>query len=490
MAIYRCEVKNISRGKGRSCVAAAAYRSASKLEDERQQMTHSYDRKQGVEHAEIVAPDGAPSWALDRQSLWNSADAAEKRKDARTAKEVLVALPRELTLAQQIELVRDFARAEFAAKGLVADFSIHAPDALDGEKQPHAHIMLTTRALDGEGFAKGKDKGLDQPDGIEAIRERWATHANRALERAGLGERVDHRSLEHQRTEALATGDDLRAAVLDRPPEPKIGPVAMQMIRTGRADQAHAFRDVRGLRQRRMELHQLAGQVIDMAKAARDLVQQQAQRLAALGGRLESAMQAAKERFNAALTAPPEPTQAEADKATAGEWGRLFEARASAMQADGERQMAAAFKAYQSHREQADTCRKAAYALEQPRGLKALFPSANAAYKAEYQRLNGQADISYKESDKANSKYIDLRKKYERINYSSPQQKYSNFVTNEVTEQIKKENPDLAKRMEGVRERQEVQRMKEAEQRRAQALESFQQQRDRSRDRGRGGRGL
>lgn len=490
MAIYRCEVKNISRGQGRSCVAAAAYRSASELEDERQQMTHDYARKGGVEHAEIVAPDDAPSWALDRQSLWNRIDAAEKRKDARTAKEVLVALPRELTLAQQVELVRDFARTEFAAKGLVADFAIHAPDALDGEKQPHAHIMIATRALDGDGFAKGKDKSLDQPEGIESIRERWATHANRALERAGLGERIDHRSLERQRADALAKGDDVAALTLDRQPEPKIGPVAMQMVRAGRADQAHAFQDVQGVRQERTRVQQIASQVIDMAKAGRALVQQQAQRLAALGGRLDAAMQAAKERVSAALTAPTEP-QAETDKATAGEWGRLFEARASAMQADGERQMTAASKAYQSYREQADTCRKAAYALEQPRGLKALFPSANAAYKAEYQRLNEQANIFYKESDKANSEYFDLRKKYDKINYSNPQQKYSNFVTNEVTEQIKKENPDLAKRMEGVRERQEVQRRKEIEQRRAQTMERLQQQRQRERgDRGRGGRGL
>lgn len=259
MAIYRCEVKNISRGQGRSCVAAAAYRSASELEDERQQLTHDYARKGGVEHAEIVAPDDAPSWALDRQSLWNRADAAEKRKDARTAKEVLVALPRELTLAQQVELVRDFARTEFTAKGLVADFSIHAPDALDGGKQPHAHILIATRALEADGFAKGKDKSLDQPDGIEAIRERWATHTNRALEQAQRVERVDHRSLAAQRTDALARGDEIEAIRLDRAPEPKIGPVAAAMVRTGRGDEAHAWRDAwevrrdRGWRDRLVE---------------------------------------------------------------------------------------------------------------------------------------------------------------------------------------------------------------------------------------------
>lgn len=251
VAIYRCEVKNISRGQGRSCVAAAAYRSASELQDERQQLTHDYARKTGVEHAEIVAPDGAPSWALDRQSLWNRIDAAEKRKDARTAKEVLVALPRELTLAQQVELVRDFARTEFASKGLVADVSIHAPDALDGGKQPHAHILIATRALEADGFAKGKDKSLDQPQGIEAIRERWATHANHSLERAGLEQRLDHRSLEKQRIAALQRGDEIEAIRLDRAPEPKIGPVAAAMVRTGRSEEAHAWRDASEVRKDR-----------------------------------------------------------------------------------------------------------------------------------------------------------------------------------------------------------------------------------------------
>lgn len=251
MAIYRCEVKNISRGQGRSCVAAAAYRSGSELADERQQMTHSYTRKQGVEHTEIVAPTDAPSWALDRQSLWNRVDEAEKRKDARTAKEVLVALPREMSLPQQIELVRDFAQTEFSSKGLIADIAIHAPDALDGTKQPHAHVMVTTRALDGDGFAKGKDKSLDQPDGIEAIRERWASHANHSLERAGLEQRVDHRSLEKQRIAALQRGDEIEAIRLDRAPEPKIGPVAAAMVRTGRGEEAHAWADVWAVRKDR-----------------------------------------------------------------------------------------------------------------------------------------------------------------------------------------------------------------------------------------------
>lgn len=282
MAIYRCEVKNISRGQGRSCVAAAAYRHAEHLRDERQQMDHSYVQKEGVEHSEIVAPENAQAWTLDREKLWNTADAAEKRKDARTAKEVLVALPRELNTEQQAALVRDFAREEFASKGLVADFAIHAPDARDGEKQPHAHIMLTTRALEGDGFAKGKDYSLDKPPGIEAIRERWAQHCNRALERAHVSERVDHRSLADQRKAALEVSRDparpepervqaaQKAIVLNRRPEPKIGPVAQQMDRQGRGEKAHSLRDAMQARSERSVLQRLSrhwGQVRQLSQA-------------------------------------------------------------------------------------------------------------------------------------------------------------------------------------------------------------------------------
>lgn len=256
MAIYRLEVKAISRGQGRSCVAAAAYRHGCLLNDERQQITHDYSRKQAVEYSEIIAPENAPSWVLNREQLWNRADAAEKRKDALTAREILLTLPRELTAEQNVELVRNFCR-QFTARGIVADIAIHAPDTLPDHEtgqvheQRHAHVMLTDRALDGDGFAGRKDRTLAGPEGVEAVRASWADHANGALERAGLGERLDHRSLERQRTAAVQRGDEIEAARLDRPPEPKIGPMAAAMIRSGRADAAHAWRDVREVRRER-----------------------------------------------------------------------------------------------------------------------------------------------------------------------------------------------------------------------------------------------
>ncbi len=263
MAIYRLEVKAISRGQGRSVVAAAAYRHAMKLQDERQQLTHSYDQKDDVLHSEIIAPADAPDWAYDRQQLWNHVDAAEKRRDAMTAREILLSLPRELGREQQIELVRNFVQDNFTSRGLVADVAIHEPSALDGNRQPHAHVMSSDRPLDQDGFASKKDRTLNQPENIDALRKSWANHVNTAMERENLEERVDHRSLVKQRQTMLMVVADntkspqmreeagLLAKALDRQPEPKIGPVALQMAKTGRAEQAHAYQDAMQARQER-----------------------------------------------------------------------------------------------------------------------------------------------------------------------------------------------------------------------------------------------
>ena len=312
MAIYRCEAKTISRGQGRSCVAAAAYRHAEKLHDERQELTHSYERKEGVEHSEIITPENAPEWTKDRETLWNHIDAAEKRKDAMTAREVLVALPRELNHKQRVEAVRSFVREEFTSRGIVADVAIHEPSARDGEKQPHAHIMVSDRALDPSqpnGLSAKKDRTLSQAEGIEAMRERWGQHCNQALERAQVPLRVNHRSLADQRqAEQVVAADRTRpqpereaaaqkAFLLDRPPEPKIGPVAQQMDRQGRGEQAHALRDALAVRQDRAMLErvmeqwrQVKDQVRELAQAIAERARQAVERLVpspALAGGLD-----------------------------------------------------------------------------------------------------------------------------------------------------------------------------------------------------------
>lgn len=256
-AHYRLEAKTISRGQGRSCVAAAAYRAADTLRDERQGMTHSYAKNAAhLVHAEIFTPEGAPAWMQDRSRLWNAADAAERRRDAVTARELVLSIPRQLGPDQARELVAGFVRDQLTSRGLVADVAIHAPKARDGDVNPHAHILHTTRAVEGEGFAGRKDRSFDRPAGIEALREAWANHCNEAFERAGIAARVDHRSLEAQRAEAVANGDQARAFELDREPEPKMGWVSQRIEREGR--EAYAVRDAEAVRQERQERQALA----------------------------------------------------------------------------------------------------------------------------------------------------------------------------------------------------------------------------------------
>jgi len=157
VAIYHLSVKAISRSAGRSVVAAAAYRAGQELTDERQGLTHDYTRKQGVEDAFIVAPDGA-DWAQDRNALWNAAEAAEKRKDAKTGREYELALPAELGAGERKELARDFARELVARYGVVADVAIHEPGREGDNRNHHAHILTTTRTAGG-GWSGGQDAG-------------------------------------------------------------------------------------------------------------------------------------------------------------------------------------------------------------------------------------------------------------------------------------------------------------------------------------------
>lgn len=195
MASYHLSVKTISRSAGRSATAAAAYRSGEKIECDREGVTHDYTRRSGVDHTEIVTPKDAPAWASDRQSLWNEAEKAETRKNSTVAREFEVALPASLSPEQRKKLVQEFAR-EIADRHKVAvDVAIHQPDKHGDDRNHHAHLMLTTRQLGPDGLG-AKTRELDQKTSgeVDHWRERWAELQNRALERAGLDERVDHRS--------------------------------------------------------------------------------------------------------------------------------------------------------------------------------------------------------------------------------------------------------------------------------------------------------
>ncbi|MDE7549072.1 MobQ family relaxase [Acetobacter fabarum] len=207
MAIYHLSVKSISRSAGRSVVAAAAYRAGQELTDERQGLTHDYTRKQGVEDTFIVAPDGA-DWAQDRNALWNAAEAAEKRKDAKTGREYELALPAELDASARKELARDFARELVKRYGVVADVAIHEPGREGDNRNHHAHILTTTRTAGEEGLG-AKTRVLDVASTasaeIEHMRGVWARQVNMALERHQVEQRVDHRSFERQGKEQEPT---------------------------------------------------------------------------------------------------------------------------------------------------------------------------------------------------------------------------------------------------------------------------------------------
>jgi len=193
VAIYHLSVKVIGRSAGRNAVAAAAYRAAEELHDERLGRAHDFTNKAGVIHSEILLPEGAPARLADRATLWNEVEATEKRKDSQLAREVEIALPRELTKPQAIELARDFVREQFVAHGMVADLNVHWGRTGKGEEQPHAHVMLTMREVGPDGFGK-KVVDWNRTEVLVGWRERWAELANERLAELGHDIRVDHRS--------------------------------------------------------------------------------------------------------------------------------------------------------------------------------------------------------------------------------------------------------------------------------------------------------
>jgi len=218
MAIYHFSAKVISRAAGSSALAAAAYRSASRLFDERLDRHHDFSNKAGVVHSEVLLPDGAPEHLADRERLWNDVEAAEVRKDAQLAREVEFAIPRELDEAEGVRLARDFVEREFVSRGMVADLNVHWDIGADGEPRPHAHVMLSMREVGGEGFG-AKVREWNRTDLLTHWREAWAEHVNTRLAELDIDGRIDHRSLEAQ-------GIDLE-------PQNKIGPAASRMAAEG-----------------------------------------------------------------------------------------------------------------------------------------------------------------------------------------------------------------------------------------------------------------
>ncbi|MFT4275700.1 MAG: Ti-type conjugative transfer relaxase TraA [Rhodopseudomonas sp.] len=197
MAIYHLHVKVIGRKSGSSAVASAAYRSASRLRDDRLERSHDFSAKRGVVHSEVMLPENAPQAWSDRERLWNDVEAFEVRKDAQLAREVEFAIPREMAQVQGIELARDFVQSEFVDQGMIADINVHWDMAEDGMAKPHAHVMLTMRAVNENGFGQ-KVRDWNRTQMVERWRERWAEIANQRLAELDIDARIDHRSLEAQ----------------------------------------------------------------------------------------------------------------------------------------------------------------------------------------------------------------------------------------------------------------------------------------------------
>jgi hypothetical protein len=189
LAIYHLHVKNISRRDGRSAVAAAAYRAGETLPNDAEEKDSAFGGRRDVLFTEIRLPKGAPAWMADRAKLWNAVEAAEKRKDARLAKEIEFSLPRELPADAWVEASRQMADA-YTSKGYVVDIAVHD----DGHAHnPHVHLMLSTRAVSAAGFG-GKLRDADSPAFVVEARRSWTAIANTALGKAGAAVMIDERS--------------------------------------------------------------------------------------------------------------------------------------------------------------------------------------------------------------------------------------------------------------------------------------------------------
>lgn len=236
MAVYYLNMKTFGRTGGSSAASAAAYRAGERIRDDRTGRTYDHSERQDVMHKEIVLPsrfaDQDMAWARDRANLWNRAESAEVRKNARVAREYLVALPVELSPDQRVGLVRGFSQELSDRYGFAVDVAIHAPRDFPGSdpRNFHAHLLATTREVNAEGL--GAKTTLDMNDGnrrklgldpvineLLHVRARWATVTNEALQEAQVAARIDHRTLDAQG--------------IDREPRPHIPKAAFEMERHG-----------------------------------------------------------------------------------------------------------------------------------------------------------------------------------------------------------------------------------------------------------------
>lgn len=239
MAIYHSHMKSFGRGKGDSSVAAAAYRAGFDLVDEATGLSHSYSRRHGVDHAQMLAPKGAPAWCLDTQKFWNANESAETRKNALVAREVEVALPQSLDQAQRKGLALDLGQLLVDRYKVAVLVAIHTPSRNGDQRNHHVHLLMSARQVGPEGFGKRAAAEFDgrQGQGSNAVKElRLAIAAtiNRHLDIAGIQKRVDPRKLKTQAREAALNGNFERARELTRTPGRHNGKVKTALERKSR----------------------------------------------------------------------------------------------------------------------------------------------------------------------------------------------------------------------------------------------------------------
>lgn len=220
----------VTRSKGHSVIAKAAYNARDKLQDEYYGKTHDYSKKTDLVFSKIFLPEHIPKEFSNREYLWNSVEKIEKSKNSQLARNLLFELPRELNEQNRIKLISEFIEENFTSKGMIADCSIHNPPASDHEEQPHAHILLTLREIDSEGKWKPKCRkeyildengekiklksgnyksrkvnlnDWNEPDKAKEWRENFSKKANEYLARNNIDKRIDPRTFEEQGREEL-----------------------------------------------------------------------------------------------------------------------------------------------------------------------------------------------------------------------------------------------------------------------------------------------
>ena len=202
-AYYRFEAGVIKRSSGHSAVAKAAYNAGVKIYDQRLGETFNFTRKQDVYGSKILASANAPEWVYDRSELWNRIEAAEKRKDSQVARHFVLSLPNFMSDGEKVAVTKSFLHQECVWRGMVADIAWHDFDGKN-RHNPHAHVMLSMRVLDRDGFGK-KNRDWNQKSLLLSWRSKWAEHLNRHLAKGGYQQRVDHRSYQDRGIDQIPT---------------------------------------------------------------------------------------------------------------------------------------------------------------------------------------------------------------------------------------------------------------------------------------------